>query len=110
MSLALAVREMIEEAAQRERFSRVKTVRVEIGALSGVETEAFAFCFDLAIQGSIAEGARLEIVATPGRGHCPACGQNTPLTLLYDPCAHCGALPVTVTGGDQMRLLELEVE
>lgn len=110
MSLALAVRELIEEAAQREGARRVKSVRVEIGDLAGVEREAFAFCFDLAMKEGIADGARLELVATPGQGVCPACGRKTPLAVVYDPCAHCGAYPVTVTGGTEMRVLELEVE
>ncbi|MCX7896769.1 MAG: hydrogenase maturation nickel metallochaperone HypA [Rhodocyclaceae bacterium] len=110
MSLALAVRDLIEEAAEREKFAKVKCVRAEIGALSGVEREAFAFCFDLAMKDSVADGARLEIVATAGGGRCPACGRETPLTMIYDACAHCGAFPVEVTAGKDMRILELEVE
>ena len=110
MSLAESVRELIEDAAAREGFSRVKSVRVEIGALSQVEREAFAFCFDLAMKGGITEGARLEIIATLGKGKCPQCGQETPLANVYDPCAHCGGFPVEVTGGTAMRVIDLEVE
>jgi len=110
MSLAESVRELIEDAAAREGFSRVKSVRVEIGELSNVEREAFAFCFDLAMQGGITDGARLEIVATPGRGRCPQCGRETPLANVYDPCMHCGGFPVEVTSGTAMRVIDLEVE
>jgi hydrogenase nickel incorporation protein HypA/HybF len=94
----------------REGFARVKSVRVEIGQLSGVEREAFEFCFDLAMRGGIVEGARLDIEATPGRGRCLACGAETPLAAVYDPCAHCGEFPVEVTGGTAMRVIDLEVE
>lgn len=110
MSLVEGVRELIIEAAAREGFSRVKEVRVEIGELSGVEREAFAFCFDVAMKDGIADGARLEIIATPGRGRCPACGRDTPLAAVYDSCAHCGGFPVEVTGGTEMRVIDLEVE
>lgn len=110
MSLAESVRELIEEAAAREGFTRVKSVRVEIGALSGVEREAFEFCFDVAMREGVAEGARLEVIATPGEGRCLACGRQTALTNVYDPCAHCGGFPVEVTGGTAMRVIDLEVE
>lgn len=110
MSLALAVRELIEETAARERFSRVKVVRVEIGQLSGVEREAFEFCFDVAMKDSLATDARLEIIATAGKGRCPSCGRETPLAVVYDACAHCGAYPVEVIEGAEMRVLDLEVE
>jgi hydrogenase nickel incorporation protein HypA/HybF len=109
LSLAEGIRELIEEAAQREGFSRVSGVWLEIGRLSAVETEAMRFCFDAAMHGSVAAGARLEIVEVPGRGHCPACDRDTALAAVYDPCEHCGALPVVVTGGTEMRVKELEV-
>jgi len=110
MSLVMSVRELIEDAAVREGFARVKGVRVEIGQLSGVEREAFEFCFDVAMRDGVADGARLEVVATPGRGRCPACKAETPLAALYDPCAQCGAFPVEVTGGAALRVIDLEVE
>jgi len=110
MSLVEGVRQLIEEAAVREGFSRVRSVRVEIGQLSGVEREAFEFCFELAMLDSIAAGARLDIVATPGRGRCLECGREGMLTVVYDPCEHCGALPVEVIGGVDMRVIDLEVE
>lgn len=110
MSLVESVRELVEAAAVREGFARVRSLRVEIGVLSGVEREAFEFCFELAMQGSLCEGARLDIVATPGAGLCAACGRETVLTAVYDPCAHCGQFPVRVTGGTEMRVIDLEVE
>jgi hydrogenase nickel incorporation protein HypA/HybF len=110
MSLVEGVRELIEAAAQREGFARVRSVRVEIGQLSGVEREAFEFCFDLAMRDSLAEGARLDIVATPGRGLCLECGQECALSVIYDPCEHCAAVPVSVIAGTAMRVIDLEVE
>ena len=110
MSLVEGVRELIEDAVAREGFSCVKQVRVEIGQLSGVEREAFAFCFDLAMRGGVADGAMLEIVATPGRGRCHDCGKEGMLAVVYDPCEHCGSVPVEVVGGTEMRVIDLEVE
>ena len=110
MSIAEGVLQLIEDAARREGFSRVKTLWVEIGALSGVEPEALAFCFDAVTRGSLAEGAQLEIIHVPGTGFCLDCGRETPLAAVYDACAHCGAAPVRVTGGTEMRVKELEVD
>jgi len=110
MSLAEGMLQLIEEAAAREGFGCVRTIWVEIGALSGVEPEAMAFCFDAVTRGSIAEGARFEIVHVPGRGLCLDCGRDTELEAVYDACRHCGAVPVQITGGTEMRVKELEVD
>jgi hydrogenase nickel incorporation protein HypA/HybF len=110
MSLVEGVRQLIDDAAGREGFSRVRSVRVEIGQLAGVEREAFEFCFELAMKGGIADGARLDIVATPGRGRCLVCGDEGALAAVFDACASCGGYPVEVTGGTAMRVIDLEVE
>jgi hydrogenase nickel incorporation protein HypA/HybF len=110
MSLAEGILELIEDAARREGFGRVRTVFLEIGRLSTVEPEAMAFCFDAVTRDSIAAGARLEIIAVPGTGFCLDCGRETGLEAVYDPCEHCGAAPVRVTGGTEMRVRELDVE
>jgi hydrogenase nickel insertion protein HypA len=62
MSLAEGVLQLIEDAARQQAFAKVQTVWLEIGQLSGVEPEAMAFCFDAVTRGSIAQGARLEII------------------------------------------------
>lgn len=110
MSLAQGVLELVEDAAAREGFSRVRTVFVEIGDLSGVEPEALSFCFDAVSRGSLLEGAALEIIRVPGTGRCLECGRETELRAVYDACSHCGAVPVGVTGGTDMRVKELEVD
>jgi len=110
MALAGSVLQIIEDAARKQKFTRVKTVWLEIGQLACVEKEAMRFCFDAAMCGSIAEQARLEIIETAGRGQCVKCSLEIPITTLYEACPGCGSYEVRVTGGDEMRVKELEVE
>ncbi len=110
MSLAESVRQIIDDAARDQGFTRVKAVWLEIGRLACVEQEAMRFCFDAAMRDSIADGAQLEIVETEGRGRCAACSVEIPIATLYEACPHCGSYEIRVTGGDAMRVIELEVE
>jgi hydrogenase nickel incorporation protein HypA/HybF len=110
MSLAEAVLQLIENAARTQKFSRVATVWLEIGQLANVEVEAMRFCFDAVTRGSLAQGAQLEILATPGSGWCVACAATVAMSEAYAACPRCGAYQVQVTGGTQMRVKELEVE
>ncbi|GAB4354959.1 MAG: hydrogenase maturation nickel metallochaperone HypA [Gammaproteobacteria bacterium] len=110
MSLAEGVLQIIEESAAKEAFQRVKTVFLEIGQLSHVEVESLRFCFDAVVRGSVAEGAVLEIDRVPGQAWCMACSTTVPVSTLYDPCPRCGGYQLTLTGGDEMRVRELEVE
>ena len=110
MSLAEGVLQIIEDAARTQGFSQVKTVILDIGQLAAVEPEALRFCFDAVIAGSIAEGATLEIMTTPGEGWCLQCAATVPVTEQLGTCPQCGGYRVQVTGGTEMRVRELMVE
>ena len=109
MSLAEGVLQLIEDAALEQGFSRVTAVWLEIGQLAGVEAEAMRFCFDAVAHGSVAEGARLEILATPGSGWCTRCSASVVLSEAFGACPQCGTYQLRVTGGTEMRVKELEV-
>jgi len=110
MALAESIVQLVEDAARADGCTKVKAVWLEIGQLAAVEKEALRFCFDAVTHDSIAEGARLEIVETPGQGWCMKCERNVAITALHEPCPVCGSYQIQVTGGSEMRVKELEVE
>ena len=110
MSLTEGVLRILEEQAAVSHYSRVKTVWLEIGALSQVDPQSMAFCFEAIKGGTIAEAARLEIIAVPGTAWCMVCSDTVSIAQRYDPCPRCGGHQVTVSGGEDMRIKELEVE
>lgn len=110
MALAEGILQLIEDTARNQGFTVVRTVWLEIGQMSSVEPDALRFCFDAVTRDSIAAGAILEIVDTPGQGWCMQCAQTVPMQALYDPCPTCGSYHVQATGGTEMRVKELEVD
>lgn len=110
MSLAESVLDLVEHRARREGCRRVKTVRLEIGKLSGVEPGAMRFCFDAVVGGTLAEGAALDIVEEEGLAWCFDCGRLMPLATRGDPCPVCGGHRMRLDGGLAMRVSELEIE
>lgn len=110
MSLCEGILQVLEEHAVKQGFNRVETVWLEIGALAGVELQAMRFCFDAVTRDSLAEGARLEIVEMPGEAWCMKCAQAVRVSQRYDTCPHCGSYQLQITGGEEMKIKELEVE
>ena len=110
MSLAESVLQIIEESARKQNFQRVRAVVLEIGKLAAVEAEAIRFCFDAVTRGSIAEGALLKIIETPGAGRCTACGKMVALQEQYGLCPECGSPWIEIVAGNQMSVKNLEVE
>jgi len=110
MSLCEGILGVLQQQAKQQNYQRVKTVFLEIGALAGVEPDALRFSFDVVMQGTLAEQARLEILLVPGEAWCLGCGTAVTVQQLYDACPNCGSFQLQISDGQQMRIKELEVE
>ena len=110
MSLAEGILRILEENGRSQGYTRVTAVWLEIGRLSNVEPESLAFCFDVVVRDSLADGAKLELLMVDGSGWCHDCARKIEISSHYDPCPHCGGYKVATTGGTEMRVKELEVE
>ena len=110
MSLCSGLLKSIEKQSRLQHFSRVVRVRLEIGALAGVEIEAIRLGFEVAMQNTLAQGAVLEIIALPGQAWCSDCSQPVRIQQRFDPCPLCGGYSLQVKGGDELRIKDLEVE
>ena len=110
MSLCEGILQILEDNAASQRYQRVKVVWLEIGALSGVEPEAMRFGFDVVMKGTLADGARLEIIDVPGAAWCMQCAATVAVQQRFDSCPRCGGYQLQISGGEAMRIKELEVE
>lgn len=106
ISIAQNIVSVVDEAATGRR---VRRVNLEIGDLSGVMSDAIAFCFDLVAAGTSVEGAILDIRRIEGRALCGECGADAAAPTLYAPCP-CGSLLRKLVQGDELNIKSIEVE
>lgn len=109
MALAEGVLQLCEDHARKAGATSVVAVWLEIGTLSHVEPEALEFCFEAVVNGTLAHGARLEIDRVPGCGWCYDCSREVAVNALIGACPKCGGYRWQVTGGQEMRVKEMEV-
>lgn len=108
-SLAGGVLTLVEDSAARDGFSRLIELRLEVGQLAGVDVRALRFALESLAPGTLLEGARIQMVETPGQALCLACGQTVTIAQRSDACPACGGYPLRPTGGTALRVLELQV-
>lgn len=109
MSLCEGILQIVEDQAKAQQFSEVRKIRLEIGRFAGVEIEALRFGFDVVMKNSVAQDAELEIIELPGQAFCFGCGEQVAIGDRLDPCPLCGSDRLTPTGGQEMRIKDLEV-
>ncbi|MCX7983065.1 MAG: hydrogenase maturation nickel metallochaperone HypA [Syntrophales bacterium] len=102
---------MIEEYAAREKFRRVLRIRLSTGKFSGVVPTALRFAFDLQSQGTVAEGAQIQMEILPAALYCFGCGKEIEVEYFDAICPQCeGSMVILVRGTEELKLMELEVE
>jgi hydrogenase nickel incorporation protein HypA/HybF len=100
--------EIIALVAEHSGGAPVRRIVVEIGKLTAVLPDAVRFCFELCSEGTVAEGAQLEIIETPGRARCRACGAEMALEQPFGRC-DCGGSDLDWLAGEELRVKEMEV-
>jgi hydrogenase nickel incorporation protein HypA/HybF len=110
LSLMTALVDQVRELSMREKFTQVLSLRLAVGEQSGASPEALEFCFPEATQGTILEGARLELESVPLSLRCDHCqAEFRPDAEAAWRCSSCASGEVRVCGGKELRLVHLEV-
>jgi hydrogenase nickel incorporation protein HypA/HybF len=103
------VRNIVAIVGDAAKGRRVRRVTLDVGKLSGVMSDAIAFCFETVAQGTTLEGATLEIRQIEGRARCNACGSEFATDTLFTPCG-CGSRQFKRLQGEELNINSMELE
>lgn len=109
LSVCQALVAEVESVARAHGAAAVKTVKLRVGPLSGVEPSLLEQAYPLACAGTLAERSVLAIELAPVRVCCEGCGAETdaaPARLL---CGQCGDHRTRLVSGDEMVLMSVEL-
>ena len=95
--------------ADRHAAKKVTSIRLRVGVLRAIEPGNLSFLFEHLARGTPAEGAHLEIVEEPVRVECEVCGVSEVPSFTWE-CPRCKESGVSVTGGDSLSILSLDVD
>ena len=102
-------RNIVAIVADAARGRRVTRVHLEVGKLSGIMSQAIAFCFETVCKESAIEGASLVIREVDGRARCRSCGAEFDTPTLFTPCA-CGSRDLVRLSGEELKITTMELE
>jgi hydrogenase nickel insertion protein HypA len=112
MSLVQTLFLQLQDLARDNGATKIRSVTMEIGPLSGVVIDSFQFGFEiLAAEQEMTKDARLIIEIPTVRYTCITC--NKVLTTAGDRPQQCDACEETLLipeGGDDLLLMQVEME
>jgi hydrogenase nickel incorporation protein HypA/HybF len=106
----IGLAEAILDAVEKRAAGRpVRRAKVRAGALLRVVDASMDQAFQLVTEGTVAEGAAIDVVVTPARLSCRSCGHGGSTLDPLAVCPCCGGGDVDLTGGDELVLESIEM-
>jgi hydrogenase nickel incorporation protein HypA/HybF len=110
LSIVASVFDVLEEKAREHGAARVLRVVLKVGVMAGVVPDLLESAFDIYKKGTLADGARLEIVTVPVRTRCPDCGGEAVREDADFSCAACGSRRIEIVEGRELVVEQIELE
>ncbi|QSZ41970.1 hydrogenase maturation nickel metallochaperone HypA [Sulfurimonas aquatica] len=109
-SIVQALIEQCEDHVRENDAIKVTKVVIKIGKMSGVEPHLLETAFETFKENGVCDGAAFIMNIQPLTIECNKCSLTTELTDIYYRCPECESLDVKVIDGEDMYLMQLELE
>lgn len=90
--------------------SKLKSVKVKVGQLSGVLPDSLKFCFESILYQTEFDGAILEIINVPIKIRCLECGRESIIEEPIFNCPVCNSFNVQLLEGRELQITEIEID
>lgn len=110
LSVCLSLLEQVRVIAAERGASRVTRIELQIGPLSGVESDLLLNAWPIAAAGTLAADAEFVTATTGIRVRCQTCKAETGATANRLVCGECGDFRTAIVSGDEMILQRVELD
>ena len=104
-----SVLELAVRHAQERSVTRIHSITIRIGDMSGVSIDALTFAFDVLARETMASEATLNIERVPPRYRCSQCRYEFASDFPYATCPECGKERAELIQGREIELASMEV-
>ena len=110
LSIVASLFEILEEKAKEQKAKKVTSVKVKVGALSGVVPEFLKTAFDVYKKDTIADEAELIIEEVPLKVKCQKCGAEIVKDDFVFICEECASSELETLAGTELLMEKIEME
>lgn len=109
-AIATELLNVLLSEASRNNLRRITGLRLRVGAFRMVVPEMLQGAFEVISQGTLAQGATLEIESVPLRARCGNCQKEVQLEDYVFYCPGCGAILTEILSGKELDLFQISGE
>lgn len=110
LSLVASICDVLESKIKEFGINKVTQVNLAVGDMSGVETFMLESCFEMYVEATPLEGAKLNIHHLPIRLMCKSCGNEFESKIPFSDCSVCGSKNLKLVSGKEFYIDSIEAE
>ncbi len=104
------VMDSVDAAAKQAGADTVLKINLSVGVMTEAIEDALRFAFEALSEGTICEGAELEITMVQPRSKCLECGIEYEHDRLHMLCPECGSFATQLLAGRELQIDSIEVD
>ena len=99
----------VEEIGAQNELTKVSSVTLEIGEVSGIVPAYLTDCWKwAAAKSELLAGSELKVEQIDAVTYCEACGKTYPTVQYAKICPHCGSDKTYLVTGNEVSIKEIE--
>ena len=110
MAMAEGIMDIVKDYAEKNNATKVHTISLLIGEMTGVVIDSLEFCFKALSKGTVAENAEIKLKNVPLIGHCNDCNWQGHIENYNFFCPQCKSGHMDIISGRELRVEYLEVD
>lgn len=110
LSLAMSVKDIVEEAAAQNKSVKVNAVTIAVGEFSAVSIDSLEFAMEVVKKGTCFENAEIKIKSIKTVFECEECKAESVMEDFVFKCSACGSGSVRIIAGDRMYVESIDIE
>ena len=111
MGIVLHVAKTLDETAKEQNLTKIGSVTLEVGEVSGIITDLFVDCWNY-FKGRhpVLAESELKLVTIPAVTYCSACERTYETVKYGKECPYCHSMETWLLEGNQCYIREIEAE
>ena len=111
MGIVLHIAKTLNETAEEEKITRIGSVTLQVGEVSGIITDLFVDCWNyFKVRNEILKDSELKLETLPAVTFCGDCEKTYPTVKYGRECPYCGSYETWLLTGNECIIKEIEAE
>ena len=111
LSIVTHVAKTLDELAEENKITKIGSVTLEVGEVSGIMTDYFVDCWNyFKAKHPILKDSELKLEIVPAITYCEDCKEQYETVKYGKICPHCGSEHTYLLVGNECNIKEIEAE